>query len=130
MAQGKSVLLVLDKERHLRYDFNALADLDQALGLMDGGSLASLPQDVSKMRLTYMRAFIWAGLLHEDPRLTQRGAGELVQQFLDAGHSIAELADKLLEALELAGYAKKAALAAAEGTPAPLADAGSQTPST
>jgi len=123
MAEGRSILVTLDRERHLRFDFNALADLEQALGV----SLANLPKDPGALGLRHVRAFVWAGLRHEDPTLTVAGAGDLLQALVEGGGDLAAMATKLTEALALAGYARQAGVAPAE--PAPLAPTGSEPPS-
>ena len=119
---GRAVPITLDHERHLRFDFNALADLEQALGY----SLAAMPA-IDALGIRAVRAFVWAGLSHEDPKLTPRDAGDLLQTYLDAGGSFDELGAKLTEALQLAGYARKDV----PDAPLPSAPAtGSPTPST
>jgi len=121
MAEGRSVLVTLDKERHLRYNFNALADLEQVLGF----SLASLPQQLDRLGLNTVRCFLWAGLKHEDATLTPARVGDLIQTYVvEQGSDVVALAAKMKEALELAGYGKPKA---GESTAAPLAT-GSATP--
>lgn len=63
----------LDKERHLRYDLNALAEVEDAFGSM-GSAFAALRQGSMKA----VRCLLWAGLLHEDPDLTLHDVGALV----------------------------------------------------
>ena len=124
MAEGRSILITLDRERHLRFDFNALADLEQVLGV----TLAQLPQDAGALGLRHVRAFVWAGLRHEDPQLTVAGAGDLLQMLVEGGGDLAALAEKLTAALALAGYGAQPG--AAPSDPAPLAPTGSEPPST
>jgi len=122
MAEGRSVLLQLDRERHLRYDINALADLEQVLGI----NLAQ-PVGLHQIGLNALRGFLWAGLKHEDPTLTLAGAGTLLQDHLAAGRDIVDVAAKMREAMDLAGFKPK------EGGAAPLgaspSGTGSATPS-
>ena len=124
MPEGRSVLVVLDRERHLRYDFNALVDLEQALGI----TLAQIPQTTGALGLTHLRAFMWPGLRHEDDALTVRTVGTLIQAYLDGGGDLVKLSGLMREALALAGYQAPGA-APSESGAAPLAPAGSATPS-
>ena len=64
-----STLLFLDRPRHLRYDIQAVLDLDQ---LLLGGfdSVFTMEADIEALRLIY-----WAGLKHEDPTLSISGEG-------------------------------------------------------
>jgi hypothetical protein len=62
----------LDKKRNLHYDMNALAEIEDALGVQ----LSELA-DV-KMTIKNIRAILWAGLIHEDPELTPQSVGALV----------------------------------------------------
>lgn len=58
------------KERTLRFDFNALAELERETGInaLDG-SVWTNPS------VTITRALLWAGMLHEEPELTIREVG-------------------------------------------------------
>ena len=69
----KNIPVILDKERTLRFDLNAFAELednygtiDEALGAMEKGSIKAL------------RAILWAGLMHEDDSLTLKDVGRLI----------------------------------------------------
>ena len=73
----------LDKTRKLRFDFNALAEFEDLMGC----SMIAAFQDFRDSRsgapgvsFKMVRAMLWAGLLHEDPKLTPREAGELLEQ--------------------------------------------------
>lgn len=71
MKDGSALLvrIELDKERHLRFDLNAIVALDEATGinlLAPGTELGA--DQLYKPRV--LRAFVWAALLHEDPDLT------------------------------------------------------------
>ncbi|MGG3561651.1 hypothetical protein ABES03_08605 [Neobacillus rhizosphaerae] len=66
------VKIELDKARHLRYTMNALAEIEDQLGV----PLAEL-QNV-KMTMKNVRVILWAGLIHEDKELTQEDVGEMV----------------------------------------------------
>lgn len=60
------------KERKLRYSLNALAELEDKLGI----PLSELNE--VNMGMKQIRAFLWAGLIHENPELTEREVGDMV----------------------------------------------------
>jgi hypothetical protein len=97
MKSIKTVPITLDKERHLFYDVNALIDLGDALGLnlltREGwealtGKMVPNPKAAGEddkeifepvePTLRRVRAIVWAGLLHEDPTLTERQVGAML----------------------------------------------------
>ena len=74
MDKSKHVIN-LDRERTLKYDYNALALAEKETGknlLTDLGSLR-------RLSITDLRSLLWAGLLHEDPELTVEAAGRLLK---------------------------------------------------
>lgn len=95
---GRSVLVTLDKERHLRFDINSLADLEQVQGRTLGDIM------VGGIGLDVTRALLWAGLKHEDSRLTVRAAGDLLQSFHERGGDLATIGEAIRGALEAAGF--------------------------
>jgi hypothetical protein len=58
------------KTRNLRYDLNAFCDLER----VTGKSIT----EFSSPSITDVRALVWAGLLHEEPGLTEREVGALL----------------------------------------------------
>ncbi|MFA4885450.1 MAG: hypothetical protein WC601_06720 [Desulfotomaculaceae bacterium] len=66
------VEIELDKVRTLRYNLNALAELEDKIGV----PLSALNN--LSMGMKQIRAFLWAGLIHEDPDLDEKTVGELV----------------------------------------------------
>ncbi len=97
----KTVPVELDKPRRLRFDINALADLEETLGV---GLGAMLQQHVG---VRVLRAMLWAGLKWEDPGLTLQRAGKLLQDYLSGGGDLDTLAEKLIEALMASGLLGK-----------------------
>ena len=90
----KSIPIQLDKQRHLRFDFNALCALEDELGL----SIAKLGNILAgSVGLKDLRAIVWAGLIHEDESLSVKDVGN----FLELGE-MAEIADKIRQAFEIA----------------------------
>lgn len=66
------VKVTLDKERNLRYTMNALAEIEDQLGV----PLAEL--QTVQMTMKNIRVILWAGLIHEDKELTQEDVGDFV----------------------------------------------------
>lgn len=83
------VPIMLDKERTLVFNLNSFIELEEmygtykaAMGALGTGSLKSI------------RAFLWAGLVHEDKSLTLEDVGTIFTR-LDP-ETINEVADKIL----------------------------------
>ena len=77
LTKGEVSLEVGSERLTLKYDINALCELEDAL---DKGipELAILFSDVKKIRLKDLRVVFWAGLIHSRPELTIKEAGELI----------------------------------------------------
>lgn len=73
-VRSKKIPIALDKTRHLRYDFNALALLEEKFGSLDA-ALQNLGKSASVKGL---RALLHAGLVYEDPALTEEQVGAMV----------------------------------------------------
>lgn len=75
-ALTPTVPLQLDRERHMRLDFNALATIEEVLGesALDGSVFK--PENLSLAR--YLRAILYATLKHEDPNLTLEEVGAML----------------------------------------------------
>jgi hypothetical protein len=69
------------RKRTLRFDFNALADFEQEMGM----GFAQMMQN----RATFgtARALLWSGLKHEDRSLTIEKVGELMGKCIKAGEA-------------------------------------------
>lgn len=72
-VRAKLVPIQLDKERHLKYDFNAFCEIEERLGSVDAAF--DILQNFS---IKGMRTLLWAGLIHEDDSLTEREVGAMV----------------------------------------------------
>jgi hypothetical protein len=66
------VEIELDKTRHLCFDLNALAELEDKLGV----PLSKLSE--VELGVKSIRSMLWAGLIHEDETLTERQVGGMV----------------------------------------------------
>jgi CO dehydrogenase/acetyl-CoA synthase epsilon subunit len=70
-VQRGEATIMLDKERTIKFDLNALIDVEESLGF----SLADLGDNMS---IKAMRTLLTAGLRHEDEELTERQVGSLI----------------------------------------------------
>lgn len=78
---GRGVRLTLGgKERRLKYDLNAVAEIGDRLGLRI--RLGHFEEDLmgAPLPLKALRTLIWAGLVHEDQALTEEQIGGWVDQ--------------------------------------------------
>lgn len=84
--QRGHVEIQLDKKRTLRYTMNALAEIEDHLGigLSEMGDI--------QMSIKNVRVILWAGLIHEDRELTQEDVGEMVDltNFQEVQEKVAE----------------------------------------
>lgn len=86
---AKTVPITLDKDRTLKFDLNAFC-------LAEEKSKTSLQEivDRDRMSMTELRAYLWAGLVHEDADLTLEQVGALVSLA-----NMGEVGAKILEAI-------------------------------
>jgi len=89
------------KSRKLRYDFNAVADTEQKAGLGIGAMF-----DEDRTGLHHVRLHIWAGLKWQERGLTVERTGQFIQDYIQSGGDLAELMDKVREALQQSGLIK------------------------
>ena len=76
---GKTIKLVLGgKERRLSYDLNSIAEIGERLNIRV--RLSSLGADLMERELPLraLRTLLWAGLVHEEPDLTEEEVGAWV----------------------------------------------------
>ena len=70
------VRIQLDKPRKIKFDLNAVAEFEEETG----SSFVSIASDgADGLGMKHVRALLWAGLLHEDQKITVKEAGDLVQ---------------------------------------------------
>lgn len=86
---AKLITIELDRERHLKYNLNAIITAEK----VSGRSFGDLNK--GKMDFDFMRALIYAGLLHEDETLTVDAVGDLIDF-----DNIEYVSEKLGEALQ------------------------------
>lgn len=85
----KGVELDLDKKRTLLFDLNALIELEDDYGSIDGAFTAI---NTSKGRMKNLRRLLFIGLKHEDEELTEQQVGK----FLDM-NNIMDISEKLID---------------------------------
>ena len=76
---GRTVTIELGgKERHLKYDLNAIAEIGERLDITI--RLQRFAEDLMSTPLPFsaLRVILWAGLVHEDPDLTPQQVGAWV----------------------------------------------------
>lgn len=75
LVKRKPVTIVLSdgKERHLKYTLNALVEIEDKYGTVDAGFAL-----LDKGSIKAARFILWAGLIHEDPELTEVEVGALM----------------------------------------------------
>ena len=69
----KRIPIELDKPRTLLYDMNAFIELEEMFGTVEDAMKA-----VASKKMKPMRAFLWAGLIHEDEGLTEKQVGAML----------------------------------------------------
>lgn len=67
------VSIMLDKKRHLLYDMNAFAELEEIFGTIEEALT-----ELGKGKIKALRAILWAGLIHEDEALTEKQVGTII----------------------------------------------------
>ena len=84
----------LDKPRRFRYDFNAVADIEERAGM----NILELfrPERVGHHT---MRLLVWGGLKWENRGLTVEAAGKIVVKFIENGGNTGDLFVQIHEML-------------------------------
>lgn len=83
-----------NRERHLKFDINALADVER---VADKSVLALMEK--GRAGFDTLRTLLWGGLKWEDRGLTLERAGAMLQAYMEAGGDIQALTEKILAAL-------------------------------
>lgn len=92
-VKEKATTVQLDRERHIKFDLNAFAELEDIYG-----SLNAVFAALQSGSMKAARTLLWAGLLHEDEALTPPQVGSMVN--LDNLESVVDiLSDAMTTAL-------------------------------
>lgn len=91
-VKSKDVVVKLNdgKERKLKFDLNALAELEDMYGTVDDAFKA-----LDSGSVKAVRAVLWAGMLHDEPELTEREVGSLMDI-----QCLTEMTDALSQAFD------------------------------
>ena len=95
------VKLELDKPRTLRYDFNAMIEIDEKYEGVENALNELSADENGRMTkaLRTIRYLIYIGLVHEDPELTEEKVGNLLAY--DRG-AITEITGSIMQAFGIA----------------------------
>jgi len=93
---------LFDRERRLRFDVNALCDIEDALGESVGTAFTD-----GKAGIKTLRTLLWAGLKWEDRTLTPQKVGDLLNAYLENGGTIDVVGDTVGRALATSGLIGK-----------------------
>ena len=81
---GTHRIAALGQDWTLCFDFNALAEFEEATGRIALETIAEIEADPDRARISVMRALIWAGLLRHHPKVTLMQAGDIMAAAPDA----------------------------------------------
>jgi len=98
MIENRGVEIELDKPRKFRYDFNAIADLEDKAGCGIAKFLSEEKAGISTIRL-----LTWAGLKWQDKGMTIERAGSIVQRYIEDGGILETLSSFIGVALKMSG---------------------------
>lgn len=91
------------KDRTIRFDYNALADLEQATG----SSIQKLFSDTENIGFNFIRSLVWAGLKANDPGLTIQRTGLLITRAIEEGTSLESITKTFLTELSNSAIMRK-----------------------
>ena len=90
------------KTHRLKYDFNAIADIEEKSGQ---GMSKIFSTDM--MGLHTIRLLVWAGLKHEDPGITTQRAGMIIRDLMNEGSDLEVVMELIADALSKSGVFPK-----------------------
>ncbi len=99
---------VKEKEYWLKYDFNAIADMEEKVG---GKSIATIFSE-DNLGFSAMRLLLWGGLKHSNHGLTLQRVGIMMQDFIQEGGDMSQLIN---DAMVLLGKSAKVGEGESEG---------------
>jgi len=102
-VKPKIVEIELDRVRHLVFDLNAFAEMEEKLG-----SIEEALTELAKGRLKSLRTILWSGLLHEDEELTEKQVGSMIglANLQDVANKLNESISSALPDVDEKGKAK------------------------
>ena len=93
LKDKKGIEVELDKKRILRFDLNALIDIEDEFG-----TVWALFERLEKMNMKDIRFALYSGLKHEDKDLTLEKTGELVA-LQDLNYVLDKIGESLMQSL-------------------------------
>jgi len=87
-----------NKEYKLRYDFNAVCEIEEK----SGKSIMHIAS-TENMGVSTIRLLLWGGLKHNNEGMTVKQAGELIQEYMNADGELENLVTKITEAITESG---------------------------
>ena len=109
----RSVEILLDRPRRLRFDYNAIAEFETVAP----GGFASM---MTERHFAAIRLALWAGLKHEERGLTLERTGDIIQRYIDQyegdGSPLTYLGEVVLKAMRDSGLLKDGSGKAEEPT--------------
>ena len=94
--QKPSFIKIGGKERRLRYDINAGAEMEE---LLSGQSLLWIMHNPNAVGFRVLRVLLWGGLKHAEKGLTLQRVGMMIQEFYEDGGTMEELLEVIGKAL-------------------------------
>lgn len=91
-------LIELDRPREVRFDFNAIADIEE----MAGKSIAVLLSE-ENLGFNTIRLLMWAGLKHDDEKLSKQQVGTMIFEWLKKGGTMEKIISILSKAFDESG---------------------------
>lgn len=95
--RAKLIPIQIDKKRHLKFDLNAFAELEELYG-----DINTAFEAIQKGSIKAIRAMLWAGLVHEDRSLTLEQVGSMIDMS-NINEVVSAISKAISEALPQAG---------------------------
>lgn len=89
------------KSYKLKYDFNAVADIEEKAGYGIGKLISE-----DMIGFHFIRLFMWGGLRHQDHGITPQRAGMIVKQMLEEGYELEDVSGLVNDGLVAGGIVK------------------------
>ena len=93
------------KTKRLKYDFNAIADVEEKSGM---GMAKLFSEDM--VGFNTIRLLVWAGLRHEERGITTDRAGMIIKDMMESGYTLETIMELIMEALTKSGVIPKDAV--------------------
>ena len=90
------------KSKRLKYDFNAIADIEELSGM---GMAKMFSEEM--IGFNTIRLLIWAGLKHEDRGITTQRAGMIIKDMMEESYTLESIMTLIMESLVKSGIFPK-----------------------